>query len=162
MAVDMFIKIGDVKGESVDATHGGEIDVLSWSWGMNQSGYAHVATGQGAGKVSVHDLTITKYTDKASPTLMQKCCDGSHFSEALLTIRKAGGPSPVEYLKVKMTDLIVTSHQLGAAAGGDRVTETVTLNFAKVVVEYAPQKADGTPDASVVYGWDIAANTATS
>ena len=68
MAVDMFLKLGDVKGESAAGGHTEEIDVLAWSWGMTQSGTTHMGSGGGAGKVDVHDLSITKYVDKATPT----------------------------------------------------------------------------------------------
>src|SRR6185503_5261492 len=99
MAVDMFIKIGDIKGESVDDKHKGEIDVLSWSWGASQTGSAGIGGGGGAGKVQIQDLTITKYIDKASPTLFTMCCSGKHLGTANLTVRKAGGTA-LEYLKI--------------------------------------------------------------
>jgi type VI secretion system secreted protein Hcp len=79
MAVDMFIKIGDFKGESKDKSHAGEIDVLAWSWGASNSGNAHMGGGQGAGKVNVQDLSFTKYLDKSSPDLMLACCNGKHI-----------------------------------------------------------------------------------
>ena len=89
MAVDMFLKLGDVKGESVDNKHKDEIDVLSWSWGMTQSATTHHGSGGGAGKVAVHDLHITKKVDKSSPVLTLACCTGKHYKEALFTVRKA-------------------------------------------------------------------------
>src|SRR3954447_13242988 len=117
MAVDMFIKIGDVKGESKDKTHKEEIDVLAWSWGMSNSGSAHTGGGAGAGKVNVQDLSFTKYIDKSSPDLMLACCTGKHFDKALLTVRKAGGDNPLEYLQITMEDLIVTSVNTGGSSG---------------------------------------------
>ena len=90
MSVDMFLKIKGVDGESADSVHAKEIDVSSWSWGMSQSGTTHVGRGGGAGKVSVQDITITKYIDKATPNLIKACCNGKHFDEAVLTVRKAG------------------------------------------------------------------------
>jgi type VI secretion system secreted protein Hcp len=157
MAVDMFMKIGDLKGESVDDKHKDEIDVLAWSWGMSQSGTTHMGTGAGAGKVNVQDLSFTKYVDKSSPNLMQYCCNGKHFAEALLTVRKAG-ENPLEYLKIKLTDLMITAVTTGGSGGEDRLTENVTLNFAQFKVEYTPQKKDGTGDAAVTIGWDISKN----
>ena len=157
MAVDMFIKIGDLKGESVDDKHKGEIDVLAWSWGMSQSGTTHMGTGGGAGKVNVQDISLTKYVDKSSPNLMQYCCNGKHFSEALLTVRKAG-ENPLEYLKITLKDLMISAVSTGGSGGEDRLTENVTLNFAEFKVEYTPQKKDGTGDAAVTIGWDIAKN----
>src|SRR6476660_2723852 len=98
MAVDMFIKIDTVDGESKDSKHKGEIDVLAWSWGMSNSGSAHTGGGAGAGKVNVQDLSFTKYIDKSSPDLMLACCNGKHFPDANLVVRKAG-EKPLEYLK---------------------------------------------------------------
>lgn len=157
MAVDMFIKIGDIKGESADKTHKGKIDVLAWSWGMSNSGSAHVGGGAGAGKVSVQDLSLTKYIDSASADLMLACCNGKHFGEALLIVRKAG-EEPIEYVKVTMSDLIITSVSTGGSGGEDRLTENVTLNFAKVKVEYTPQDAKGKGGKTMEMAWDIAAN----
>jgi len=157
MASDMFIKIDDIKGESADSKHAGEIDVLSWSWGLTQTGTAQLGTGGGAGKVHVNDLTFTKYVDKASPILLKQCCSGKHMSAAALVVRKAGG-TPLEYLKINMEDLIVAAVSHGGSGGDDKLTENVTLNFARVKVEYVPQKKDGSGDASIPMGWDIAAN----
>jgi len=159
MAVDQFIKIGDIKGESQDSKHGGEIDVLAWSWGMSQSGDMHMGGGGGAGKVSVQDVSLTKYVDKSSPVLMQACSDGSQYKEATLVVRKAG-KTPLEYLIITMNDVIVTSVSTGGSGGEDRLTENVTLNFSAVKVDYQEQKADGSKEGGPVkYGWDIAANT---
>ncbi len=84
MAVDMFIKIGDLKGEAQDKVHKDEIDVLAWSWGMSQSGTTHMGSGSGAGKVAVQDLSFTKYIDKSSCALQRHVCNGKHISGAQL------------------------------------------------------------------------------
>src|SRR5262245_3167877 len=112
MAADIFLKIGPgegeptVKGESRDAKHLNTIDVLGWSWGMSQSGTAHNGSGAGAGKVHVHDMSFTKYLDRASPTLMLACCKGTHYSGAKLYVRKAGD-KPLEYYIVELKDVMV-------------------------------------------------------
>ncbi|MBV9490187.1 MAG: type VI secretion system tube protein Hcp [Verrucomicrobia bacterium] len=158
MAVDIFLKIANVDGESRDKSHGKEIDVLAWSWGMSNSGSAHVGGGAGAGKVNVQDLSVTKYVDSASPKLMKACAEGTHFDEATLTVRKAGGATPVEYIKVKMTEVFITALSTGGSGGEDRLTENVSLNFAKVNVDYTPQDAKGSAGTAIPFGWDIAAN----
>lgn len=160
MAMDIFIKIGDLKGESVDDKHKDEIQALAWSWGMSQSGTTHAGPGGGSGKANFQDLSFTHFIDKVSPNLMIACASGKHFGEALLTVRKAG-EKPLEYLKITMTDLIVTSVTTGGSGGEDRLTENVSLNFAKFKVEYTPQKKDGSGDAPVTVGWDIAGNVKT-
>ena len=158
MAMDMFINLDGLKGESVDKTHAGEIDVLAWSWGMSNSGSAHVGGGAGAGKVNVQDLSFTKYIDKSSPDLMLNCCNGKHIKDGLLTVRKAG-EKPLEYLKITLTEVLVTSVSTGGSGGEDRLTENVTLNFASVKVEYVEQtKGGGTGDKPSM-NWNIAENS---
>jgi type VI secretion system secreted protein Hcp len=157
MAMDMFIKIGDLKGESVDKTHANTIDVLAWSWGMSNSGSTHMGTGSGAGKVAVQDLSFTKWIDVSTPELLLAACNGKHFPTAKLTVRKAG-ETPLEYLIITMEDLIVTSVSTGGSGGEDRLTENVTLNFARVKVDYTQQLATGAEGAKPKMGWNIAEN----
>jgi type VI secretion system secreted protein Hcp len=157
MAVDMFIKIDDVKGESQDDKHKDEVDVLAWSWGMSQSGTTHMGGGGGSGKVSVNDISITKYIDKATPNLMLACCNGKHYKQALLTVRKAG-EKPLEYIKLTMKEVIVSSLSTGGSGGEDRLTENLTLNFAEYKIEYSPQKPDGTGEPAVEAAFNIAKN----
>ena len=157
MAMDMFIKIGELKGESKDKTHKDEIDVLAWSWGMSNSGSAQAGGGAGAGKANVQDLSFTKYIDKSSPDLMLACCNGKHFDSAILTVRKAG-ETPLEYLIVTLTELIITSVSTGGSGGEDRLTENVTLNFAKVKVDYKEQTATGGVGDKPSMTWDVAQN----
>ena len=158
MAMDQFIKIGSLKGEAKDKAHKDEIDVLSWNWGLSNSGSAHQGGGAGAGKVNVQDLSFTKWIDKSSCDLMLACCNGKHFDEAHLVVRKAG-ESPLEYLKIKMTEVMITSVSTGGSGGDDRLTENLTLNFAKVKVAYEEQTATGSGGAKPKMSWDIAGNT---
>jgi type VI secretion system secreted protein Hcp len=151
----MFMKIGDLKGESKDSSLAGQIDVLAWSWGMSNSGSAQMGGGAGAGKANVQDLSFTKYIDSASPDLMLATLTGKHFPEALLTVRKAG-ETPLVYLTVKMTEVLITSVSTGGSGGEDRLTENVSLNFGEVDVEYTPQKADGSGEAAIPMGYKIA------
>ena len=158
MAVDMFLKINGVDGESKDKSHPMEIDVLAWSWGTSNSGSAHVGGGAGAGKVNVQDISVTKWVDSSSPSLINACCSGDHYDEANLVIRKAGGASPVEYLKIKLTEVFITSVSTGGSGGEDRLTENVALNFSKFQLFYTPQDAKGAAGTTIPCGWDISAN----
>lgn len=158
MAIDMFLKLDGIKGESVDATYKDEIQTLSWSWGMSQSGTTHQGTGAGAGKVSVQDISVTKYIDKSSTTLIMACCKGTHIKEATLIVRKAGD-KPLEYVKIKMSDVIVTSVATGGSGGEDRLTENVCLNFAKVEFAYQQQSKTGGKEGGELFAkWHIAEN----
>jgi type VI secretion system secreted protein Hcp len=153
----MFLKIKDIDGESKDAGHKASIDVLAWSWGMSQSGTTHTGGGGGAGKVNVQDVSLTKYVDKSSPNLMTHCCSGKHIPEAKLTVRKAGD-KPLEYISITMQDCLVTAVSTGGSGGEDRLTENVTLNFARFIVEYKEQKATGDGSASIYSKWKINEN----
>jgi type VI secretion system secreted protein Hcp len=157
MAVDMFIKIDDIKGESIDHKHKDSIQVLSWSWGLSQSGSTHSGPGGGSGKVNVQDLSFTKHVDTASPNLIKMCCNGKHFKSALLTVRKAGG-SEVEYLKIKLSDILISAVSTGGSGGEDRLTENVTLNFGKFEVTYTGQDKEGKGGAAITTTWNIPGN----
>lgn len=158
MAVDMFIKIEGIAGESKDDSHKDEIDVLAWSWGMSQSGTFHTGGGGGAGKVSIQDVSLTKWVDKSSPTLMLACSGGKHIDKATLVVRKAG-EKPLEYMIVTMEKVMVTSISTGGSGGEDKLTENITLNFGKVNLDYQAQDDKGAKmGGAVTYKWDIEKN----
>ena len=156
MPSDIFAKIGDIKGESLDAKHKDEIEVLSFSWGVTKTGNIAPGGGGGAGKATFHDLSIVHKIDKASPRLLEACATGGHLKAATITHRKAG-KGQQEYLIVKMDDVIITGVVHGGTSG-EPGSETVSLVFAKVDFEYKPQKADGSLDAGVHFKFDIKAN----
>ena len=157
MAVDMFLKIEGLDGESADDVHADEIDILAWSWGLSQSGTMHMGKGGGSGKVSVQDISITKWIDSSSHDLVRKCCNGAHFDKAILTVRKAG-ENPLEYLVITMKEIIVTSVSTGGSGGEDQLTENVSLNFKEFEVVYTPQEKDGSGGAAKDFAWNIATN----
>jgi len=159
MAVDMYLKLDGIKGESQDDKHKDEIDVLSWSWGVTQSGSMHTGGGGGSGKASFKDIAITKYVDTASPSLIKACSTGDHIKEALLVVRKAGKDQQ-EYLKYILTDCLISSVSTGGSGGEDRLTENISINFAKFKVEYRPQNKDGTLGGVLPFTYSIEKNKA--
>ena len=159
MAVDIFLKIEGIDGESKDAQHTDEMECLSYSFGGHQSGTMHSGTGGGSGKVSIQDLTITKYVDKGTPNIFASLCSGKHQTEATLTLRKAGDP-PVEYLIVKMKKVLVSGYSVAGSQGDERTIENISLNFEEVRLTYTPQADDGSAEAEIITGWNIAQNEA--
>jgi type VI secretion system secreted protein Hcp len=157
MAFDMFLKLDTVSGESIDDAHKGEIDLLSWNFGATQTGTAQVGGGAGAGRVQVQDVTLTKRVDRSSPLLFSLCCKGDHVAKAQITVRKAGG-SPLEYLKVHLEKVLISSYATIGNEAGDQIIESLSLNFARAQLEYTPQKDDGSGAPAVIKGWDIGAN----
>jgi type VI secretion system secreted protein Hcp len=157
-AADFFLNIDGIKGESPDAKHADEIQVLSWSWGESQSGAHAGGGGGGAGKVQMQDFHFTMHTNKASPVLFLNCANGAHIKKAQLTCRKAGGTQQ-EYLKIHFEDLLISSYQIGGASGADTLPmDQIAFNFTKIKMEYAQQKADGSLGSAVIHGWDVKKN----
>ena len=157
-AVDYFLKIDGIEGESMDKAHPKEIQLESWSWGETQSGSHAAGMGGGAGKVSMQDFHFTMPVNKASPKLMLACATGEHIKKAILTCRKAGKEQQ-EFLVYTFSDLIVSSYQTGGSHGANVLpTEQISLNFAKIETEYKAQKPDGSLDSPVKAGYDLKQN----
>ena len=159
-AVDYFLKIEGIAGESADSKHKGEIDIQSFSWGATQSGSFAMGGGGGAGKVAMQDFHFVMKMNKASPKLMLACANGEHIKKATLVCRKAGKEQQ-EYLKVEFFDILVSSYQTGGSNAGEPLPmEQISLNFAKVAFEYKEQKPDGTLSGPIKAGYDLKANKA--
>lgn len=155
-ASDYLLELDGIKGESKDLKHPGTIDIESYSWGMTHSSGG--GGGAGAGKVKFHDISVKKQIDSSSAKLFQACATGEHIKKAVLYVRKAGG-SQTEYLKITLSDVLVSSYKTGSQApAGEGETESVSLNFAKVSIEYRPTNPDGSAGAPVKAGWDVKAN----
>lgn len=158
MAIDMFLKLGEIVGESQDGAHRGEIDVLAWSWGASSPGSLHTGGGGGAGRASFQDLSITKWVDRSSEDLLRLVATGGNVPDGQLTLRAAGGAKALEFLVIRFSPVIVTSVVPGGSAGEERLTENVTLNFAQFEYVYTPQRPDGRVDPPERMGWQIAQN----
>lgn len=160
MAVDIFLKLNGIDGESEDATHKGEIEVLSWSWNVTQQSNMHAGSGGGAGKATVDDLQFEHYIDRASPNLTQYCLLGKHIDEARLVVRKAGG-SPLEYIKFTMNDVLVTQvSPSGVSTDEARPREAVRLSFSRLKQEYVVQNAQGGSGGAITATFDVKKNAA--
>ena len=157
MATEIFAKIGDIKGESLDNKHKDEIDVLSFAWGVANAGPASTGGG-GVGKATFADLLIVHGIDNATPALLLACATGRHINEATISHRKAG-PNQQDYLIVKLSDVTITSvSQTGSE--DHPYAETVTLKYAKVDLHYRTQRPDGSMDAGQHFKFDLKTNQA--
>lgn len=158
MSIDAFLKLGDIKGESVAQSYEDAIDVLAWSWGATNSGSVGKGGGGGAGKADFAPLNITKYVDKASPNLIQKLALGKHYPTASLHICKAGDGKQ-EYLTIEFEEVLVESVSVGGSEGDEFLVENVSLIFGKIKYTYKPQKPDGSLGGAVEAQWNIATNS---
>jgi type VI secretion system secreted protein Hcp len=149
--VDAHIKFDGVEGESTHADHKGEIELLSWAWGVsNQSMTA--GGGSGTGKAVGGDLSFTHRYDKASPVLAKKCVQGMHFKEVTITARKSG-EGQKDFWKCKMTEVFITSLSLGGGQGGE-ITENVGMSYGSIDFSYKPQDDKGVLGGEVKFGWN--------
>jgi type VI secretion system secreted protein Hcp len=150
-----FLKIDGIDGESTDVSHKGEIDVASWSWGVSQSGTSGGGGGGGAGKASFQDFHFVMQMSKATPKLLQACASGMHIKEALLSgVRGAGKVKNASFLKVKLTDVIISGLQL--AESPEAVpAEQVSFSYGKIELTYTLTSSKGTAGTSEKFSWDL-------
>lgn len=159
-AVDYFLKIDGIDGESPDDKHKNEIQLESWSFSERQSGSAGYGGGHGAGKVQMQDFHFTMKVNKASPKLFLACATGEHIKKAVLTCRKAGKEQQ-EYLSWTFSDLLISSYQTGGTGASDVIpTDQISFNFTKVEVQYKEQKPDGTLAGAIKAAYDVKAQKA--
>jgi len=159
VAVDYFLKIDGIPGESADSKHKDEIDVETWSWGEANPVPHGGGSGAGAGRVEIQDFNFTARFSKASPNLMLACASGKHFKDAVLRARRGAGKSQADFLTFSLSDVLVSSYQTAGAEAGDVApVDSVSLNFSKIQIEYKEQKPDGSLGGSIKAGWDVKQN----
>jgi type VI secretion system secreted protein Hcp len=162
MAVDMFLKLDGIKGESSDDKHKGEIEILSYSWGVSQhstAGKASAGGGRTTQRADISDFTITKTMDAASAKLFEHCATGQHIKEVTLALHRAGGDKQ-QYAEYKLSDVIVSSYSPGASSGGDVPMENVSFNFSKIEMKYTQvDPKTGKATGNVSSGWDLLKNS---
>jgi type VI secretion system secreted protein Hcp len=154
-SIDMFLDIAGIPGESKDSVHEGQVDVLAWNWGLSNHGPTNGVVG--VAKANFQDLNVIKYVDKSSPLLMLNCANSGHITTATLYVQTQG-TTPVEFIKIIMTDVLVTSVSTSGSDGVDRLTENVSLNFAKVELDYTPLNLNGSVSSTISLDWNIPDN----
>lgn len=156
-SVDLFLKLDGIAGESIDAKHKDEIQLLSFSWGASNP--VTVATGGGAhgGRARATEFAFVARTSKASPLLFLNCATGKHIRSGLLTVRKAGELS-VEYIKITLTDILVSSYKEASDDAGGPPADWASLNFGRLQFAYYPTNVDGALGQPVTTSWDFRLN----
>jgi type VI secretion system secreted protein Hcp len=158
MAFDTFLDLEGVEGECTATGFEKKIEIYSFSWGAsNPTTVSSGKDGLSAGKVSISSFNVMKKTEKSSSALFAGCCNGRHFTKAIVTMRKATGEAGQKaFLKYTFTDVMVESIQWSGSTGGDDTpTESVSLAFAKVEVEYSMQDDKGAMKPAGNASWDL-------
>ena len=153
-AVDYFLKIDTIPGESTKKGHTGELEITSWSWGESNTGSMAGNTGGGSGKVSMQDFHFTIPMNVASPKIMLACATGQHIPTAILICRKAGTEQQ-EYLKITFSDVLISSYHVGGSHADVIPGDQCSFNFTKIEMGYKPQDAKGQLGAEVKTGYDL-------
>lgn len=157
MAIDMYLKVDGVTGESNDSNHKGWADIYSFSWGAKQQGNMAVGGGGGTGKVQYHDLSVQAFIDKGTPAVLKFCSSGKHVDKVELSVCKAGG-TQIEYCRIVLEDVLITSCQFTGVGSTDNIIMTYAFQAAQVKISYWEQAEQGTKGAESTSGWDIKGN----
>ena len=163
MATNFLLKLdgAGIKGESPVDGYSDYIQLISMRFGGTQTGTFGTGGGGGGGKFSADDLEVSMYTNKATPKMIEACANGSHIKTGTLVALKAGGGKAVEYLKVTLSDVVISKHSIGyeppppGSKGADLVVDNFSLDYAKIAVEYKEQKKDGSQGPGVEGGFDL-------
>jgi len=159
MAIEIFLRLDGIDGESQKTGHENEIEIFSFSNGASNPSSVAFGTGSGAGKVDLSSISLQKQLDIASPKLFTNCCNGSHIATGKMTCREAGG-TPLEYFTYEMEEIFVDSISWGGAAGGGKPSESVSISYKKITVTYVPQNADGSGGTKLPAIWNVQKNAA--
>jgi type VI secretion system secreted protein Hcp len=153
-----FLDLDGIEGESQDSDYTNKIELQSFSWGAsNNSSYAS-GTGSGIGKGQIHDISCSKFTDKASLKLMERSVNGKPIETGKLSLLKQSGETKIPYLELELTNVVVTSFHVAAGSDGHLPMESFTLHFVKVQSHYKPQGNEGDPAGNIDFGWDLQQN----
>lgn len=160
MAIDVYLQIEGIKGESADSAHQGWIEITSVHWGVTQPRSASVSTagGHSAERCEHRALMLSKMADLASPILMQHCSMGKTIPKAKIEFMRADGDGkPVRYYEVELENVMIANIEQ-IASGGGILNDSLGLRFSRVKWKYTQQKISGGAGGSTVGGWDLAAN----
>lgn len=160
MAIDVYLQIDGIKGESTDDSHEGWIECSSVHWGIRQPKSATASTGGGhtAERAELTEIVFNKIADIASPILMQTCASGRTVPKAKLEFMRADGHGVrIKYFEIELENVLIGEIRPGIDPG-ELLSEHVSLKFSKVKWKYTRQKVSGGAGGNTSGGWDLATN----
>jgi type VI secretion system secreted protein Hcp len=159
--IEIFLQVDGIDGESQDSAHPNTIELLTVSTNVFQQGLNLAGTGAGAAKTQFNPITVAKQVDKTSPALFVACATGKHIKTATIFIRNSQtAGTPVDFFKIILTDVLVSSITSDAERDSDYISEKVTLSFSKIEWDFTPVNGDGLPQTPVKGGFDVKLNRA--
>lgn len=159
MAFDAYLELDGVEGESTRAGYEDLIQVQSFSFGASNPASIGTGTGAGTGRAELSRFVVTKKTDAASTALFGACCAGTHFTNAKISVLKAGGEEALPYLTYEFDKVFVEAIEWSGGQGGDDAMETVSFAFGKVDILYQSQADEGTASGTYAASYDATTGT---
>ncbi len=160
MAIDVYLQIDGIKGESTDDKHKDWIECKSVNWSVEQPKSATASTGGGhtAERCEHKDIVLSKLADLASPILLQTCSAGKTIPKARFEFMRADGQGErIKYFEIEIENVLIGA-VTPSVQEGDILTEHVGLKFSKVKWKYTQQKVTGGAGGNTSGGWDLATN----
>lgn len=160
MAIDVYLQIDGIKGESADDRHKDWIECTSAVWSVTQPKSATASTGGGhtAERCEHGDVVISKLADLVSPMLLQTCSAGRTITKAKLEFMRADGQGErIKYFEIELENVLIGA-VVPSVMGGNILSEHVSLKFSKVKWKYVQQKLTGGMGGNTAGGWDLSTN----
>ena len=160
MAIDVYLQIDSIKGESSDSTHKDWIECKSLAWGVIQPKSATASTGGGhtAERCEHEDIVLTKLVDLATPLLLQNCSSGKTFPKAKFEFFRANGNGDrIKYFEIELQNVLISAVE-PSISEGDILSETVSLKYSQVKWKYLQQNVNGGAAGNTAGGWDLSTN----
>jgi type VI secretion system secreted protein Hcp len=160
MAIEIFMKLDGIEGESQKKGAEDWIEIFSFSNGASNPSSVAFGTGSGAGKVDLSSLSLQKQLDKSSPKLFLNCCNGTHIANGQMVVRESSGSDTTQtYFQYDMTEVFIDSISWGGAANGGKPSESLSVSCKSLQVTYTPQSTDGSLGSKIVTGWNVTTNS---
>ena len=157
MPMTGYMKLPDIAGESRRADHEEEIDIMSIDWSMAQASNMQIGSGRTSSRAVVNPIGITKIYDASSPYIALACMQGKAFDEVVISFRQDSGDAHLDYLKITLSNVVISSYGLNGSAMGEEITDSLSLSFETVNVLYTMQADDHSSGDEHEIEYDVSA-----
>ncbi|MBP1203650.1 type VI secretion system secreted protein Hcp [Duganella sp. 1411] len=160
MAIDVYLRIDGIKGESNDDRHKDWIECKSVRWELSQpkSATASTSGGHTAERSEHGDIVISKLADLSSPLLLQNCSSGKTIASATIEFMRADAMGErVKYFEIALENVLIGGVS-PRVCEGDILGEHVALKYSKIKWRYTRQDISGGSAGNTAGGWDLSTN----
>jgi type VI secretion system secreted protein Hcp len=153
---EAHLDLGTIMGESISAAHPNEIEIISFSWGSSNTAVRSAQGPAKGGKPSITEISVVKHIDKASAQIFQAVIQCTTIKTAKISLSKStGGKKPEDCYVITVTGAYISSMQQSSSGGAGIGTETITINFKTINLDYKIQGANGLLTAAGSAAYDL-------